>query len=71
MSKIFQKKFSNNNLCQLSYSQLKLLIKNHFFNSSNQEFSQKLVAPLFQIDEENEEVVFNFFFIKTALKFTF
>ena len=35
----FQKKFSNNNLCQLSYSQLKLLIKNHFFNSYNQECS--------------------------------
>ena len=31
----FQKKFSNNNLCELSYSQLKLLIKNHFFNSYN------------------------------------
>ena len=31
----FQKMFSNNNLCQLSYSQLKLLIKNHFFNSYN------------------------------------
>ena len=31
----FQKRFSNNNLCQLSYSQLKLLIKNHFFNSYN------------------------------------
>ena len=29
----FQKRFSDNNLCQLSYSQLKLLIKNHFFNS--------------------------------------
>ena len=35
----FQKRFSNNNLCQLSYSQLKLLIKNHFFNSYNQECS--------------------------------
>ena len=35
----FQKMFSNNNLCQLSYSQLKLLIKNHFFNSYNQECS--------------------------------
>ena len=34
-----QKRFSNNNLCQLSYSQLKLLIKNHFFNSYNQECS--------------------------------
>ena len=28
----FQKKFPNNNLCQLSYSQLKLLIKNLFSN---------------------------------------
>ena len=37
--KFFQKKFSNNNLCQLSYSQLKLLINNHFFNSYNQECS--------------------------------
>ena len=36
---LFQKKFSNNNLCQLSYSQLKLLIKNHFFNFYNQECS--------------------------------
>ena len=35
----FQKKFSNNNLCQLSYSQLKLLIRSHFFNSYNQECS--------------------------------
>ena len=35
----FQKTFSNNNLCQLSYSQLKLLIKNHFFKSYNQECS--------------------------------
>ena len=37
--KFFQKKFSNNNLCQLSHSQLKLLINNHFFNSYNQECS--------------------------------
>ena len=35
----FQKMFPNNNLCQLSYFQLKLLIKNHFFNSYNQECS--------------------------------
>ena len=35
----FQKKFSSNNLCQLPYSQLKLLIKNHFFNFYNQECS--------------------------------
>ena len=28
----FQKTFSNNNICQLSYSQLKLPIKNHFSN---------------------------------------
>ena len=35
----FQKKFCNNNLCQLSYSHLKLLIQNHFFNSYNQECS--------------------------------
>ena len=35
----FQKKFSNNSICQLSYSQLKLLIKNHFFQSYNQECS--------------------------------
>ena len=35
----FQKKISNNNLCQLSSSQLKLLIKNHFFNSNNRECS--------------------------------
>ena len=33
----FQNKVSNKNLCQLYYSQLKLLIKNHFFNSYNQE----------------------------------
>ena len=46
----FQKRFSNNDLCQLSYSHLKLLIKNHFFNSCNQECSWKLVAPLFQTD---------------------
>ena len=26
----FRKMFSNSNLCQLSYSQLKLLIKKHF-----------------------------------------
>ena len=32
----YQKKFSNNNLCQLTYSRLKLLIKNHFFKSYNQ-----------------------------------
>ena len=36
---LFKKKFSNNNLCQLSYSQLKLLIKNHFFKSYNEECS--------------------------------
>ena len=30
----FQKKFSNNNLCQLSYSQLKLLIKDLLFRKS-------------------------------------
>ena len=35
----FQKRFSSNNLYQLSYSQLKLLIKNHSFNSYNQECS--------------------------------
>ena len=35
----FQKRFSNNNLCQSFYPQLKLLIKNHFFNSYNQECS--------------------------------
>ena len=35
----FQKKLSNNNLCQLFYSQFKLLIKNHFFKSYNQECS--------------------------------
>ena len=35
----FQKRFSNKNLCQLSYFQLRLLIKNHFFNSYNQECS--------------------------------
>ena len=33
----FQKKFSNNNLCQLAYSQLKLPIKDHFLKSYNQE----------------------------------
>ena len=44
----FQKRFSNNSLRQLSYSQLKLLIENHFFNSYNQECSKKLVVPLFQ-----------------------
>ena len=36
---IFQKTFSNNNLCQLSYSELKMLIKNHFSKSYNQECS--------------------------------
>ena len=35
----FQRKFSNNNLCQLSYSQLKVLIKNHLFNPYNQDCS--------------------------------
>ena len=35
----FQKRFSNNNLCQLSYFQLKLLIKNYFFNSYNRKCS--------------------------------
>ena len=35
----FQKKFSNNNLCPLSYYQLKLLIKNHFFKPYNQKWS--------------------------------
>ena len=34
-----QKMFSNKNLCQLSYSQLKLLIKSPFLNSYNQEYS--------------------------------
>ena len=34
-----QKNFYNNILCQLCYSHLKLLIKNHFFNSYNQECS--------------------------------
>ena len=32
----FQNNFPSNNLRQISYSQLKLLIKNYFFNSCNQ-----------------------------------
>ena len=32
----FQKEFPSNNMRQISYSQLKLLIKNYFFNSCNQ-----------------------------------
>ena len=36
---IFQRMFSNENLCQLSYSQLKVLTNNHFFNSYNQDCS--------------------------------
>ena len=32
----FQKEFPSNNLRQISYSQLKLLIKNYFFNSYNE-----------------------------------
>ena len=32
----FQNKFPRNNLRQISYSQLKVLIKNYFFNSYNQ-----------------------------------
>ena len=33
---LLKRKFSNNSLCQLSYSQLKVLIKNHFIISYNQ-----------------------------------
>ena len=36
---LFQGAFSNNNLCQLSYSKHKVLIKNHFFNSCKQDYS--------------------------------
>ena len=32
----FQNKFPSNNLRQISYSQLKVLIKNYFYNSYNQ-----------------------------------
>ena len=32
----FQKEFPSNNVRQISYSQLKVLIKNYFFNSYNQ-----------------------------------
>ena len=32
----FQNKFPSNNIRQISYSQLKVLIKNYFFNSYNQ-----------------------------------
>ena len=32
----FQKEFPNSNMRQISYSQLKVLIKNFFFNSYNQ-----------------------------------
>ena len=32
----FQKEFPNNNLRQIPYFQLKVLIKNYFFNSYNQ-----------------------------------
>ena len=35
----FQKRFSNNSLYQLSYSQPKLLTNNHFFKSFNEEYS--------------------------------
>ena len=34
-----QKKFSNNNLCHLFYSQFKPMTKNHFFNSYNKDCS--------------------------------
>ena len=34
---IFQKMFSNDTLCQLSYCQLRVLIKNQFFNSYDQD----------------------------------
>ena len=34
----FQRLFSNNNLCQLSYSQIKVLIKNYLSDSYNQEY---------------------------------
>ena len=32
----FQKEFPSNNMRQISYSELKVLIKNYFFNSYNQ-----------------------------------
>ena len=45
----FQRMFSNNNICHLSYSQLKVLIKNHFFNSFNQKCSQNQLLFYFRL----------------------
>ena len=53
----FQEEFVSNSLRQISYSQLKVLIKNYFFNSNNQ------ISILQKFNIVLEKYYFHLFFI--------
>ena len=58
----FHRKLSNNNLCQLSYSQLKVLIKKHFSI-----LTITIVVPLFQTDFKRRRKSFLAYFFSFNL----